>query len=81
MHTHSILLLEEQTLWTFHAGWLEILGNLICYRMAVATMVMGSQAHVPEELTATAVSAVLLLDSPLVRQSYPLLLITCQICS
>jgi hypothetical protein len=37
-------LLEEQTLRTFRAGWLEALGDLACYRMAVAAMVTGTQA-------------------------------------
>jgi hypothetical protein len=52
-------LLEEQTLRTFRAGWLEALGDLARYRMAVAAMVTGSQAPGPDELTAAAVSAVL----------------------
>jgi hypothetical protein len=57
-------LLEEQTLRTFRAGWLEALGDLACYRMAIAAMVTGSQAPGPEELTAAAVSAVLSASPP-----------------
>ena len=51
-------LLEEQTLQTFRAGWLEALGDLARYRMAVAAMVTGTQGPGREELTTTAVSAV-----------------------
>ncbi|KAG6333998.1 hypothetical protein ID866_5081 [Astraeus odoratus] len=36
-------LLEEPTLRTFRAGWLEALGDLARYRMAVAAMVTNSQ--------------------------------------
>src|SRR5882762_3707621 len=52
-------LLEEQTLRTFRSGWLEALGDLARYRMAVAAMVTGTQAPGPEELTTAAVSTVL----------------------
>ncbi|KAF7964541.1 hypothetical protein HWV62_5931, partial [Athelia sp. TMB] len=57
-------ILEEQTLRTFRAGWLEALGDLARYRMAVAAMVTGSQGSGPEELTAAAVAAVLSTSSP-----------------
>ncbi|KAF7981504.1 hypothetical protein HWV62_33059 [Athelia sp. TMB] len=57
-------ILEEQTLRTFRAGWLEALGDLARYRMAVAAMVTGSQGSGPEELTAAAVAAVLSASSP-----------------
>ena len=56
-------LLEEQTLQQFRAGWLEALGDLARYRMAVATMVTGARVPGPEELTTAALSAVQL-DSP-----------------
>ncbi|KIJ61387.1 hypothetical protein HYDPIDRAFT_31260, partial [Hydnomerulius pinastri MD-312] len=36
-------LLEEPSLQAFCAGWLEALGDLACYRMAVAAMVTNSQ--------------------------------------
>ena len=36
-------LLEEQSQQMFHAGWLEGLGDLARYRMAVAAMVTGMQ--------------------------------------
>ncbi|KIM82091.1 hypothetical protein PILCRDRAFT_8329 [Piloderma croceum F 1598] len=58
-HTFYTELLEEQTLGTSRAGWLEALGDLARYGMAVAAMVTGSQAPGPEELTAAAISAVL----------------------
>jgi len=51
--------LEEQTLWTFRAGWREALGDLARYRMAVAAVVTSSRVPVLEELTAAAVLAVL----------------------
>ena len=51
-------LLEEQTLRTFRAGWLEALGDLARYRMAVAAMVTGTQGVGPEALTMAAVSTV-----------------------
>jgi len=38
---------------------LDALGNLACYRMAVAAMVTGTQAPGPEELTTATVSTVL----------------------
>ena len=52
-------ILEEQDLRPFRAGWLEALGDLARYRMAVAAMVTGSQAPSPEELTTAAVETVL----------------------
>lgn len=54
-------LLEEQTLGTFRAGWLEALGDvdLASYRIAFAAVVIGSQGSSPEELTAAMVTAVL----------------------
>ena len=52
-------LLKEQTLRTFRAGWLEALGDLARYRMAVAAMVTGTQGPGPEQLTTTAISTVL----------------------
>ncbi|KZP20887.1 hypothetical protein FIBSPDRAFT_861344 [Athelia psychrophila] len=57
-------ILEEQTLRPFRAGWLEALGDLARYRMAVAAMVTGSQGSGPEELTAAAVASALLSASP-----------------
>ena len=51
-------LLEEQTLRQFRAGWLEALGDLARYRMAVAAMVTGARVPGPEELTTAALSAV-----------------------
>jgi protein SMG6 len=57
-------LLEEQTLRTFRAGWLEALDDLARYRMAVAAMVTGPQGPGPEELTTAAVSAVLSASPP-----------------
>ena len=57
-------ILEEQTLRPFRAGWLEALGDLARYRMAVAAMVTCSQGPSPEELTIAAVSTVLSGGSP-----------------
>ena len=51
-------LLEEQTLRQFRAGWLEALGDLARYCMAVAAMVTGARVPGPEELTTAALSAV-----------------------
>jgi hypothetical protein len=60
-------LLEEQTLRTFHVGWLEALGDLARCRMAITAMVTGTQAAGPEALTMAAVSPVLSASpSPLV---------------
>jgi hypothetical protein len=36
-------LLEEPTLHSFRSGWLEALGDLVRYRMAVAAMVTNNQ--------------------------------------
>ncbi|KII88741.1 hypothetical protein PLICRDRAFT_176290 [Plicaturopsis crispa FD-325 SS-3] len=49
-------LLEEQTLKGFRSGWLEALGDLARYRMAVAAMVTGSGSG-SGALTAAAVSS------------------------
>ncbi|KZP28162.1 hypothetical protein FIBSPDRAFT_1039813 [Athelia psychrophila] len=57
-------ILEEQILRPFRAGWLEALGDLARYRMAVAAMDTGSQGSGPEELTAAAVTSSLLSASP-----------------
>ena len=58
-YTYYTGLLKEQTLHTFHAGWLKALGDLAHYHMAVAAMVTGTQGPGPEQLTTTAVSTVL----------------------
>ena len=42
-YTFYTSLLEEPTLRTFRSGWLEALGDLARYRMAVAAMVTNSQ--------------------------------------
>ncbi|KAF7322791.1 PINc domain-containing protein [Mycena chlorophos] len=49
-------LLEEQTLNSFKSGWLEALGDLARYKMAVAAMVVGGSDG-SAALTAAAVSA------------------------
>ncbi|KAG2345689.1 hypothetical protein BDR05DRAFT_998300 [Suillus weaverae] len=42
-YTFYTRLLEEPTLRSFRPGWLEALGNLACYHMAVAAMVTSNQ--------------------------------------
>jgi protein SMG6 len=55
-------LLEEPTLAMFKSGWLEALGNLARYRMAVSAMVTGSLRTGPA-LTTDAMSQVALATS------------------
>ena len=57
-------LLEEQTLRIFRTGWLEALGDLARYRIAITAMVTGTQVAGPEALTTAAVSAVLSTSPP-----------------
>jgi protein SMG6 len=56
-------LLEEETLKNFRSGWLEALGDLARYRMAVAAMVNGANSG-GEALTAAALSSVPKSTSP-----------------
>jgi protein SMG6 len=56
-------LLEESTYKSFRSNWLEALGDLARYRMAVAAMVNGSKGG-GEALTAAALSSVLASGSP-----------------
>jgi hypothetical protein len=63
-YTFYTELLEEQTLRTFCAGWLEALDDLAHYRMAVAAMVMGTRGPGPEALTMAALSTVQLASPP-----------------
>ena len=57
VYTFYMGILEEQTLRPFRAILLEALGDLACYRMAVAAMVTSSKDLSSEELTLSNVLA------------------------